>query len=65
MSSTRRIGLRSTTTKYPREWSISWTAARLVYDALIGKAVEIAVLYDGDEARRVLIQLIDKHLADY
>jgi hypothetical protein len=37
----------------------------LVYDALIGKAVEIAVLYEGDEARRVLIQLIDKHLADY
>jgi hypothetical protein len=37
----------------------------LVYDALIGKAVEIAVLYERDEARRVLIQLIDKHLAAY
>jgi hypothetical protein len=35
------------------------------YDELIGKAVEIAVLYEGDEARRVLIQLIDKHLAFY
>jgi hypothetical protein len=31
----------------------------LVYDALIDKAVELAVLYDGDEARRVLIELID------
>jgi hypothetical protein len=34
----------------------------LVYDALVRNAVELAELYEGDEARRILIRLIDKHL---
>jgi hypothetical protein len=40
----------------------------LVYDALIGNAVELAQIYEkynAEEVRLILIRLIDKHLAAY